>query len=76
MTDAAPSEAERRALNWIARNGGHAKPDRYGNMVASNGQLSKQHPATWVRLVCAGWCARSFVPGHLIITPEGLEARK
>jgi len=71
-----PSEAELRALSWLITNGGHAAPDRYGRMVAINGETNKQMPATWLRLACAGWIARSPSPGHLGITPEGLEAAR
>ena len=66
------TEPQARALDWLARNGGHAKPDRFGRMVATNGEICRIMPVVWLRLMLAGFCANSFLPGHIGITELGI----
>jgi hypothetical protein len=66
------TDAQLRALAWIARNGGHARIDRYGRLVSNGGARSSHQAATFLRLITSGHLSRSPMPGHIGITQLGL----
>lgn len=69
-----PSRHQLRALRWLRDNGGHARPDQWTRMIATNGKRGGSTPGTFLRLCIMGYCASSPIPGHLGITERGLAA--
>lgn len=68
------SKAQLGALRWLAAHNGRGQLDRYGNVVAADGDKSGRIAATWLRLMISGHCAPHIVPGSIGITMTGLEA--
>lgn len=68
------SKAQLGALRWLAAHDGRGRLDRYGNVVAADGEKSGRIAATWLRLMISGHVCPHMMPGHIGITMAGLEA--